>query len=88
MATRGSIIECGLRAATTWNRPGASRTRVSPTTRSCECVKQGLDVAERGIEVLPLMQPVTVEGGELVLPEGLPLGEHELLELAVRGDEQ
>src|SRR5688500_11378835 len=31
--------------------------------------EERLDVAERGIEVMPLMQPVAVEPAELVLPE-------------------
>ncbi len=38
VATEVSIIECGLRVPTTWNRPAASRTRVSPVTRACELV--------------------------------------------------
>src|SRR5688572_23456026 len=33
------------------------------------------------------MQPVAVKAGQLILPEGLPLGEHELLELAVGADQ-
>ena len=31
-------MEWGLRVPTTWKRPGASRTRVSPVTRDCELV--------------------------------------------------
>src|SRR5690606_2304353 len=47
-----------------------------------------LDVAQRGIEVVPLVQPVAVELRNLVLPERLPLREHQLLQLAMRRDEQ
>src|SRR5690348_5772733 len=40
-----------------------------------------LDVPAGGVEPLPLVQPVAVEAAELVLPEELPLGGDELLEL-------
>ena len=83
-----SIMECGLRVPTTWNRPGARRTRVSPVTRACELVISASMSRSDGIEVLALVQPVAVEAAELVLPERLPLGEHQLLQLAVRADEQ
>jgi hypothetical protein len=49
---------------------------------------QRLDVPKGGIEILALMQPIAVEPAELILPEGLPLGEHQLLELAVRADQE
>src|SRR5690606_11195364 len=49
---------------------------------------EGLDVAERGAEILALAEPGTVEGAELVLPVALLPGEHQLLELAVRRDEE
>src|SRR5512142_3084989 len=49
---------------------------------------QRLDVAQRRIEVLSLVQPVAVEAAALILPERLPAGEHQLLELAVRVDQQ
>ena len=47
-----------------------------------------LDVTQRRVEVLALVQPIAVEAGELVLPECLPPGEDQLLELAVRTDQQ
>src|SRR5690349_19946195 len=49
---------------------------------------QRLDVAKRGVEILALVQPVAIEPPELVLPEGLPLREDQLLELAVRADQE
>src|SRR4051812_39489558 len=49
---------------------------------------QSFDVPESGIEVLALVQAITVEPGELVLPECLPLGKDQLFQLAVRSDEQ
>ena len=38
--------------------------------------------------ITALVQTVAVELSELVLPKALPLGEHQLLELAVRGDQR
>src|SRR5262245_3511330 len=49
---------------------------------------QRLDIAQRWIEVLPFVQPVTVKAAELVLPERLPAGEDELFQLTMRVDEQ
>src|ERR1043166_8899886 len=49
---------------------------------------EGLDVPERRVEVVTLVEPVAVETAELILPEDLPLGERHLLQLAVRRDEQ
>src|SRR5215210_6449876 len=49
---------------------------------------QGLDVPEGGVEVLSFVQPVTIEARQLIFPERLPLGEHQLLELTVSSDEE
>src|SRR5690606_36576794 len=46
-----------------------------------------LDVAQGRIEVVTLVQSIAVGATELILPERLPLGEHQLLELAMRSDE-
>ena len=82
-----SIIECGLRVPTTWKRPGREAHAGLAGDPRLRAGDQRLDVAERGIEVVALVQPVAVEAAELVLPERLPLGEHQLLQLAVGADE-
>ena len=46
-----------------------------------------LDVPHHRVEGLALVQPIAPELGDVVLPEALPPGQDELLELAVGGDE-
>jgi hypothetical protein len=50
-------------------------------------IQQRLDVPHHGIEVQPLMQQIAIEAAEVLFPELLPLGQHELLELAMRLDQ-
>ena len=82
-----AISECGELTPSTNTEPGRNSTCTSPVTRACEDSEQRLDVAAYRVEVLPLVHQIAIRLRDGFLDARLLAGQHQLLELAMRGQQ-